>query len=489
MPQVTKANNFLVLRIELTDTDRSTVAAALPDGTPLALDKVALSVAKSRDDFVSRLPYELQMIASNLLLEAAHDASAAAQSNTLGAAFSGQIDDDLKDPEPWPEKVDIRAILRELEAELTRYVVLSAEACCAVILWITWTYVQDTFPHAPILAVVSPEKRCGKSTLLDFLQFVTYRPCPVTNLTLANLYRSIEEGYRTLILDEADTYLSRNLELIGLLNRGHARAGAYTRRQEKSGDKMVGRKFSLWAAKAIAAIGSLWHTIADRSIMLPMRPLAPGEHVQSFRSDRTEALADLRRQLFTWARDATEVVTHSNPDIPEQLNSREADSWRPLMAIADLAGPEWAQRARRSAIALRVPDAELETPGMRLLADIRTVFAKYPDCDFIPTNGLIVELCKLDESFWTSYEHGHPLTANGLSSLLRPHRIESRRHRVPGKGPLRGYFRDQFAQVFTWFLPPDANTPAPPARPVVESAEPTEPGHDHAPIDGDWGVA
>ena len=38
--------------------------------------------------------------------------------------------------------------------------------------------------------------------------------------------------------------------------------------------------------------------------------------------------------------------------MPIELNDRAADNWRPLLAIADLAGGEWPQLAREAALIL-----------------------------------------------------------------------------------------------------------------------------------------
>jgi Protein of unknown function (DUF3631) len=45
--------------------------------------------------------------------------------------------------------------------------------------------------------------------------------------------------------------------------------------------------------------------------------------------------------------------------------------WRPLLAIAELAGPGWAARARRAAVALSTGDEGLASLGVLLLGDIR----------------------------------------------------------------------------------------------------------------------
>jgi putative DNA primase/helicase len=60
------------------------------------------------------------------------------------------------------------------------------------------------------------------------------------------------------------------------------------------------------------------------------------------------------------------------------LRTARRDNWEPLVAVADLAGGDWPSRARKAAVLLCAEDvdADLEASlGLRLLADIRDVFA------------------------------------------------------------------------------------------------------------------
>ena len=134
---------------------------------------------------------------------------------------------------------------------------------------------------APILAITSPEKRCGKSTVLAMLMRLVLRPLPAANLTAAALFRAIQAWAPTLLIDEADIFTQNSDELRGVINSGHTRELAYVIRTVA--DDHEPRKFSTWGAKAIASIGKLSDTNADRSIEIPLKRKLPGEHVQKLR--------------------------------------------------------------------------------------------------------------------------------------------------------------------------------------------------------------
>ena len=89
------------------------------------------------------------------------------------------------------EPVDGAAILDALHACLTRYVILpSAEAVDAVALWIAATHAQPAWAHAPRLVIRAPEKRCGKSRLLDVVEGCCHNPLITVNASPAAVYRA-----------------------------------------------------------------------------------------------------------------------------------------------------------------------------------------------------------------------------------------------------------------------------------------------------------
>jgi Bifunctional DNA primase/polymerase, N-terminal len=71
------------------------------------------------------------------------------------------------EPSPWPHAVDGAELLDGLYAAVTRHVVMSKEAAVATALWIVHTHLMDVFNTSPNLAITSPEKECGKTTLLS----------------------------------------------------------------------------------------------------------------------------------------------------------------------------------------------------------------------------------------------------------------------------------------------------------------------------------
>src|SRR6185436_1844489 len=94
-------------------------------------------------------------------------------------------------------------------------------------LWVLHTYAFQLRRVTTYIGIVSPEKRCGKTTLLTLLAGLANRTIVAANISPPALFRVIEEAQPTLLIDEADTFLQGNDELKGILNAGYSRETAY----------------------------------------------------------------------------------------------------------------------------------------------------------------------------------------------------------------------------------------------------------------------
>src|SRR5262249_48941560 len=89
----------------------------------------------------------------------------------------------LADPEAWPEPVDGAVLLDDLVAIVKKYVVLPDGAAEASALWVLHTYCIEALDTSPILAITSPQRRCGKTTLLTVLGAAGRRAISASNIS------------------------------------------------------------------------------------------------------------------------------------------------------------------------------------------------------------------------------------------------------------------------------------------------------------------
>ena len=169
-----------------------------------------------------------------------------------------------------------------------------------------------------------------------------------SNITPAAIFRYIEQERPTLIIDEADTFvnanefraaalaLMKNHEMRGILNSGHTRASAFVIRVVEFAGEHVAKRFSTWAAKAIAGIGSLADTISDRSIILVMQRKTRDQKVNRLRRRDSPELGEIRRKALRWTQDNQAALAEADErtEVPAEPHDRAADNWRRLLTIA-----------------------------------------------------------------------------------------------------------------------------------------------------------
>ena len=334
---------------------------------------------------------------------------------------------------------------------LTEYLALSKGAATTIALWILFAHAHDAFQISPILAITSPEMRCGKTTLLELISALVPRPLTSSSITVATVFRAVDQFQPTLLIDEADTFLKDRDEIRGILNSGHRRTMAAVLRT--AGDEYEVRSFSTWSPKTIALIGKLPTTLADRSIEVRMQRRTEGEHIQRLRLDRLSDLEPLRRRIWTWAQKNQEQLQAADPSLPEALHDRAMDNWRPLVSIADLSGGVWPKRARRAALLLSGQNSDDdESLGALLLGDIHELFKSAGDTDRLASTQITTGLGRREDRPWPEFRKGSPITVRQVARLLRPFSVKPKPLWIDGKTQ-QGYEFGDLAEVFGRYLP------------------------------------
>lgn len=384
-------------------------------------------------------------------------------------------DDMFADVEPWHEPVNGAELLSEIDRTLRRFVVCEPETAQAASLWIVMTWLMDEVKVAPLAVITAPEKRCGKTQLLDLIGKMSYRPMPTSSITPSALFRSIEMWQPTLLIDEADAFLDDNEEMRGLLNAGHSRISSYTIRTV--GDDHTPKRFNVWGAKAIAGIGKLQDTVMDRSITLELRRKLDCEHVDRIRHAEPGLFETLSRKLCRFAEDNRETIRNARPVLPDELNDRAQDNWEPLLSIADTAGGEWPDMARMAALKISGDSQISQSIGVELLSDIKEIFDE-KNVSKLFTSDLIAALCEDSEKPWDTYNRGKPISPRQLSNRLKEYGIKSKDIRI-GYENKKGFEKSQFADAWKRYT---KNFPSSPDLSVTTRQPSAGAGYSVAPL-------
>jgi hypothetical protein len=346
-------------------------------------------------------------------------------------------------------------LLDRVQRFLSRFIAYPNDAGhVAHVLWIGHAHRMDAWESTPRFAVLSPEPGSGKSRVLEVTELLVPRPVHAVNCTPSYLFRKVsdEAGTPTVLYDEIDTVFGpkakENEDLRGLLNAGH-RKGAVAGRCVVRGTTVLTEELPAYCAVALAGLNDLPDTIMTRSVVLRMRRRAPNEVVEPFRHrEHAPEGHALRDALTSWS--AQHIEAGVWPEMPVQIQDRNADVWEALLAVADAAGGDWPDRAREAAVTL-VTDVTHSPPGLgvQLLADIRAVFVDN-DVDALKTETLLRHLNEMEESPWGNIR-GNPLDARGLARRLGRYEVKSKTIRE-GEQVFRGYARADLHDAWTRYL-------------------------------------
>ena len=366
------------------------------------------------------------------------------------------------DPEPWSHAVDGCALLSEIAKTIRAHVSMTTGLADAVALWIVHTYVHHRLEISTFLSVTSATKRCGKSTLMEIAGELVWRYLPVSgSITTAALFRIIERDCPTLMLDEMDSQLRNAPELRGVINGSQRRTQARVLRTV--GDDHEPCQFVTFCPKAFAGIGDLPDTVLDRSLVIKLRRRGIGsDELARWRDRDRTAIAAIKPKLVRWMEDnGDRILAHRDQvAFPPGLDDRARDAWEALFAIADIAGGDWPERARRACQAVRANTEDETGAREQLLADLWQVFRDAGDPPAMPTgkhgescgNAIIPALCAMEHRPWSEWG-GKPLTPRGLATLLKPFEIRPGTIRLADGSTPKGYKREALESLWRQYLP------------------------------------
>jgi hypothetical protein len=365
-------------------------------------------------------------------------------------------------------------LLAAVHAFLGRFVSYPDEhSHVAHTLWCVHAHLMHLWDSTPRLAFLSAEPASGKSRALEITKLLVPNPVQAINVTPAYLFRKVgnAEGSVTLLHDEIDTVFGpkakENEDIRGFMNAGHRR-GATSGRCVVRGVTVMTEDIPAYCALAVAGLGWLPDTLMSRAVVIRMRRRHPEEKIEPYRA----RLHDHRgkticRMIEIWAETRPEIETW--PELPPQIQDRDADVWEPLVAVAVLAGGAWPALARNAAVSLVSAGQDREASlGIRLLTDLKAVFDV---SDALATKVILHRLIALEESPWGDLR-GKPLDERGLAHRLRQYSIRSHQVRI-GDVTLKGYRAEDFADAWKRYVPPPSQK-----RETSETSEtkPTRPG-------------
>lgn len=357
-------------------------------------------------------------------------------------------------PQRWPEPVDGADLLDEIVSWISQYIYLPAGGSVAMAVWSLVTWFIDELYFAPILALTSPTKRCGKSYVLHLIQHLVRRGNLTSGvgITSAVVFRLNDEFHPTFLIDEAEKLGNHKSggEIISLLNAGHRRGQSVERCVGHDGDFRV-HTYDAFGFRVIALIGQPWDTIADRSIIIRMERKPRGYAVKPFDGPTIDLEGTLfSRKISRWAKDNQALILSAvrNAPRPQWMNDREWDNWSASFAVAVIAGGSWPDLVEESARHLCASTGDDGDLHELLIRDLHAIFEARDFPDVIASGELAGLLGKIETSPWGDFRGGKGLSTHKLARLLRPFGVKPTQHRDSAGSTVRGYWMCDLNPVF-----------------------------------------
>jgi Protein of unknown function (DUF3631) len=319
-------------------------------------------------------------------------------------------------------------LLEQIVRVFATYVDTEPHYLVGLALWALHTHNYKWYPKSPRLSILSPVHNCGKSTVLDILGAMAWQSKRLIDPTVAATFRLANK--HTLLIDEVDN-MSIIKNMRSILNDGHSEGGSVTR-TGKDGNVI---SYPVYGPVALAGIGRLPATLMSRSLIIRLH-----------RSTKAMERFVPREQhyapaLYAWAEQA---ILNPKPILLAQLVGREADKWRPLIAIADYFD--------RGEIAREVALKFLEESGAldikeSVLRDTERVFTR-ANTGILTADTLYEKLREDEEGdFEADYEE-HKITKRMIGNILADFQIRTKPYRYKGGTPQRCWFKEDFEEMW-----------------------------------------
>jgi hypothetical protein len=301
-------------------------------------------------------------------------------------------------------------------------------------LWTLGTYVYSIFTHYGYLHLFSPTPRCGKTRGQELVHHLAFEATQPLNAPTPPVIRDYAAEGGTVQLDTLERWPEKNRESFSaameLLDAGFRSGGTVSIKVPKQKQGWRTEILDVFAPYTMAGVhkNSLSDTALDRAFSIEMKRKDIGT-LKPYHSDRcAQECAPLREESYAWAlQNADALATFYESDELDRrvrhlaLSDRAADIWKPLLAIAAIAGADRDQIEALEGLAVKMNADPEAAQNTRRIALVRALRKHTGDEECALMTNQIVELLK---------HEGVPVTDSEVSSQLRAWQIEQKSVRL-----------------------------------------------------------
>ncbi len=276
---------------------------------------------------------------------------------------------------PWDGPVDGMELFQEIYSLLGQVMWMSDSARLTVTFWLIASYTFKLYRKFPYLRIKSPDKNCGKSTLIDLVAELVFNPLIASDVSPAALYRIVEKFTPTLLLDEFDNK-EQIRELTQLLNAGYDNNRSALRYNM---DKDCAERFRTYCPKVIASIKRITDTTESRCLPIDLQrvPADAEDKLTELCDLKPELFQTIKRKILAWVEDNLPKIKACRPDRPNWLHTRDWDMWRPCYVVGAVMGERGSKLVDQAATGVFGDRVVEQSLAIEILAHIRDA-AKQP---------------------------------------------------------------------------------------------------------------
>lgn len=298
-------------------------------------------------------------------------------------------------------------------------------------LWIAHTHLVEETYTTPRLLIESPVPESGKTTVLEHLERLCVHPLQMASVSSPSMVtRVLQNGMRTLLIDEADRSLAPDKpgidELIAVLNSGYKKGASRPVLVPAKGGGWDTEEMPTFAPVAMAGNQP---RLPDDTMSRVIRVLIMPDHEGTVEDSDWELIEDevldIRDRLAVWAQSVRDQVRSGDrPTLPEGAKARTKERWLPLARVASAAGGRWPD-VTKHLIELDLERMQLdreegihtEKPHVTLLRHIREAWIEGES--FLSTDDLLSMLAAKHPTSWgKSDRYPKGLTAQRMGRML-----------------------------------------------------------------------
>ena len=132
----------------------------------------------------------------------------------------------MNEPQPTQKEGRVPDVFELIDWAWRRFLYLKDHQFTVLTLWVLHSHVFREFQHTPRLALLSPVRNCGKSTVSICATKLCAKARKFGSVSTAVLPRLIDSEHPTLLLDEADNLdFARDPVLRAIVNDGFTEGG------------------------------------------------------------------------------------------------------------------------------------------------------------------------------------------------------------------------------------------------------------------------